>query len=110
MSRKKVGVSGTKEFVRFYRKLNPNDKLKKQIDEAMDLMKSDPAAGDKIEKHLWPKQYMDKYGINNLFRYELGRKCRMIYTIMGDPEEIVCIVIDVLSHKEYDERFGYKTS
>jgi len=40
LSRKKIGVSGTEEFVRSYKKLKPNDKLKQQIDEAMDIMKS----------------------------------------------------------------------
>lgn len=110
MSRKKIGVSGTKEFVRVYKKLNPNDKLKQQIDETMNLMKSNPTVGDKIEKHLWPKQYIDKYAINNLFRYELGLRYRMTYTIIGDSKEIVCLIIDVLSHKEYDNLFGYKTS
>lgn len=110
MSRKKIGISGSKQFIRFYKELNQNDKLKQQIDEAMTLMKSNPTAGDKIEKHLWPKRYIDKYDINNLFRYKLGQKYRMIYTIIGNSKEIVCIIIDVLSHKEYDELFGYKTS
>jgi hypothetical protein len=28
-------------------------------------------AGDKVEKKKWPKSYMRKYGITNLFRLDL---------------------------------------
>lgn len=110
MSKKNIVVSGTKDFVEFYKGLKPNEQLKKYINEAMDLLKSDPTIGDRIEKQLWPKEYRRKYGINNLFRYQLPSGYRMIYTIIGDSSKIVCLIIEVLPHKEYDKLFGYKTS
>lgn len=80
------------------------------LDEAMDMLKQNPMIGDRIEKKLWPKKYIRKYGINNLLRYPLGRDFRMIYTVLGDSKEIACVILDVLDHKEYDKLFGYATS
>ncbi len=110
MSKKNVVVSGSKDFAKFYKNLDVKNELKKHIDEALDLIKSCPTAGDKLEKQLWPKDYINKYGINNLFRYQLPSGYRMIYTIMGDSKQIVCSILDVLNHKDYDKLFGYKTS
>jgi mRNA-degrading endonuclease RelE of RelBE toxin-antitoxin system len=110
LPKKNIDVYGTKEFVILYKKLNPNDQLKKPIDDAMDLMKANPTIGDRIEKRLWPRQYVRKYDINNLFRYEIGSNYRLIYTIVSDSNRIVCLLLDVLSHKDYDKLFGYQTS
>ena len=110
MARREIHVSGSKEFEKFYNSLNPNDDLRGYIDEAMDSLKEDPTIGDKIEKKLWPKEYVKKYCINNLFRYSIGSNWRMTYTIITDRKEITCAILEVLVHKEYDKRFGYQTS
>ena len=110
MSKKNIGVSGSKEFTAFYKSLEPNDPIKKNIDDAMDLLKQNPTIGDRIPEKLWPNKYIKKYGINNLFRYSLRSNWRMIYTIMGYSNEIVCSILEVLDHKNYDILFGYKTS
>jgi len=34
----------------------------------------------------------------------------MIYTICGTEIEVISIVLEVLDHKDYDKKFGYKTS
>jgi mRNA-degrading endonuclease RelE of RelBE toxin-antitoxin system len=64
--------------------------------------------GQKIPKNLWPKYYVQKYDINNLWRLRLDDYWRMIYTIMGTQVRIVTVILEVLDHKEYDKRFGYK--
>jgi len=110
LSKKNISVLGSKEFTAFYKSLKPNDPLKKNIDEAMDLLKQNPAIGDRIPEKLWPKKYIKKYDINNLFRYSLGSNWRMIYTIVGDSNQMVCAILEVLDHKNYDILFGYKTS
>lgn len=86
------------------------DDLKRHLDEALDSLKEHPTIGDKIEKRLWPKKYVRKYGVNNLFRYAIGSDRRMIYTIVGSGENITCVILELLTHKEYDEIFGYKTT
>jgi len=32
----------------------------------------------------------------------------MLYTIKGDQIEIVCFVLDIIDHKEYNKKFGYR--
>ena len=110
MSKKNIGVVGSKEFSAFYKSLKPNNPLQKNINDAMDLLKQNPTIGHRIAEKLWPKKYIQKYGINNLFRYSLGSNWRMIYTIVGDSNEMVCSILEVLDHKSYDILFGYKTS
>jgi len=65
-------------------------------------------AGQKIHKTLWPKQYIQKYGITNLWRLRLDNYWRMLYTIMGDDVRVVAVIIDVMNHGDYDRKFGYK--
>ena len=110
MAKREIPISGSKEFDKFYKSHNLNNDLKNYIDEAMDSLKVEPNIGDKIEKNHWPKKYVKKFGITNLFRYAIGSNWRMIYTIMSDGKEITCLILEVLQHKEYDKRFGYHTS
>jgi len=50
------------------------------------------------------------YGITNLFRVELPQFWRMLYTLTNDESEIeiIAFVLDVMDHKQYDRKFGYK--
>ena len=66
--------------------------------------------GKKVPKKLWPKGYIKKYGITNLWKLDLDKHWRMLYTITGDQAELIGIVLDVMDHKKYDRKFGYKTS
>ena len=54
--------------------------------------------------------YKIKYEAKNLFRVELPSFWRMLYTLTdGESQiEIVAFVLDVLDHKDYDKKFGYK--
>ena len=56
-----------------------------------------------------PKEFI-KHGIKNLYRIELSNYWRMLYTLTdGESQiEIVAFVLDVLDHKDYDKKFGYK--
>jgi len=110
MPNKKISVRGSKDFVQFYQSLPPANELKQVIDNAMDLLKTNPLAGNRIEKKLWPRQYKRKYAITNLYRYRLSSNYRMIYTIVSDENETVCSILEVLDHKMYDKIFGYATS
>jgi hypothetical protein len=110
LAKKNIIVSGTREFEKFFESLTTNNPLKQHIEGAIDSLKEDPVIGNKIEKRLWPKKYIKKHGINNLFRYPLGINYRMIYTILSDSSQINCVILEVLDHKGYDKLFGYKTS
>ncbi|MBS3113108.1 type II toxin-antitoxin system RelE/ParE family toxin [Candidatus Woesearchaeota archaeon] len=77
------------------------------IDRAIDDLKKNPICGTKIKKMLWPKEYKQKYSINNLWKYDLPNAWRIIYTIETDEVTIVSIILEWFSHKEYEKRFNY---
>ena len=66
--------------------------------------------GNPISKKLIPEEYKRKYGANNLFRIELPNFWRMLYTLTeGETKiEIIAFVLDIINHKDYNKRFGYK--
>ncbi len=81
--------------------------LYKFIRRAIEDLKQDPTCGIKIPKDRWPKIYIKKYGITNLWKYDLPNAWRLIYTIMADKIMILSVILEWLSHKDYEKRFGY---
>ncbi len=77
------------------------------IDRATDDLKEKPMCGIKIPRKLWPKGYIKKYGIDNLWKYDLPNAWRLIYTIVGDEVKILNVLLEWLSHKDYEKRFRY---
>ena len=55
-----------------------------------------------------PDYYIQKYGVTNLWRIELSNYWRLIYTIQSNEVEVLDFVLDIIDHKEYDRKFGYK--
>jgi len=84
------------------------DYLLRLIEKGIARLVENYECGQKIQKNMWPKYYVGKYGINNLWRLRLDDYWRMIYTIIGEQVRIVAVILEVLNHKEYDKRFGYK--
>jgi hypothetical protein len=81
--------------------------LFKFLDRATDDIKQDPECGIDIPKRLIPKIYIQKYGINNLWKYDLPKGWRLIYSITGNSVEIIAILLEWFPHKEYEKRFKY---
>ena len=84
-----------------------DQQLYKFIDRAINDLKQDPTCGVKIPKKLWPKEYIKKYGINNLWKYDLPKGWRLLYTVQGNNVNIVSIIIEWMDHKNYERRFNY---
>jgi Txe/YoeB family toxin of Txe-Axe toxin-antitoxin module len=82
--------------------------LLRSIKQKIEFIKSNPFYGDNISKSLIPKEYIIKYNAKNLWRAELTNYWRMLYTIKGDQIEIICFILDILNHKNYDKKFGYR--
>jgi Txe/YoeB family toxin of Txe-Axe toxin-antitoxin module len=78
--------------------------LLRSINQKKEFIKANPFYGDNIPKEKIPKSY----NIQNLWRAELTNYWRMLYTIKGDQIEIICFILDILSHKDYDKKFGYE--
>lgn len=81
--------------------------LYKFINRAIDDLKINPTCGIKIPTKLWPKDYIVKYEITNLWKYDLPNGWRLIYTIEADEIRIMNIILEWFDHKEYERRFGY---
>ena len=76
----------------------------------VEITKSNIHYGDKVERRLWPIEYVIKYSINNLFRLELPGFWRLTYTLKNglSENEIVILILDIMDHKTYDKKFGYR--
>jgi len=82
--------------------------LYKRIRTALEALKENMLAGDKIERKKWAKIYVKKYAVYNLFRIDAGKGSRLIYTIIAEnSKKIVCVLEFFSDHKEYERRFGY---
>ena len=61
---------------------------------AIDDLKKNPSCGIKIQKKLWPKEYIRNYKITNLWKYDLPNGWRLIYTIEANEVKIVNIILE----------------
>ncbi len=84
-----------------------DQQLYKFINRALDDLKQNPTCGIKIPKKLWPKEYVQKYTVTNLWKYDLPSAWRLVYTIESDEVKIVSIILEWFDHKAYEKRFNY---
>jgi hypothetical protein len=87
-----------------------NSILYKSINYKLNLLKENPQLGNPISKNKIPNNYVQKYGVNNLYRVELSLFWRMLYTLRyGDENTYIFIfLISIVNHKEYNKIFKYK--
>ncbi|MBI4214453.1 hypothetical protein HY546_00505 [archaeon] len=81
--------------------------LNKLLTRAFDDLKGNPFVGIKIPKRLWPKDYIQKFQVNNVWKYDLPNAWRLIYTIKGTSVEIIAVLLEWFDHKNYERRFNY---
>jgi Txe/YoeB family toxin of Txe-Axe toxin-antitoxin module len=84
--------------------ISKDDKLSKSLLKAKEDLQKNAYAGQQIKKDLIPKKYKH---YSNLWRYELVDAWRLIYSIGRDQVQVLSIVLEWGSHKEYDRLFGY---
>ena len=78
------------------------------INQAMDNIEKNAFCGIQVPKKQIPKVYEKQYGTTNLWKYDLPRGWRIIYTIKGENAVIVSIILEwFFSHKDYERRFNY---
>ena len=114
---KSIRVIFSPEAEKVYKYLNakaPYSKTERMILNALnkkiELIKINMHFGDPIAKNLIPKDYKERYGITNLFRVELPQFWRMLYSLIdGESKiEIIAFILDIIDHKDYNKKFGYK--
>src|SRR3989344_2874805 len=83
-----------------------NKELYVWLTHAFSAIEDNAFCGIQIPKRLIPKYY-SKFNVKNLWKYNLPDGWRLIYSITGSDVVVLSTVIEWLSHKEYDRRFGY---
>lgn len=74
---------------------------------AFEDLEENAFCGIRIKKNLIPKIYVEKYGIDNLWKYDLPRGWRLIYSVANGEVCVLSIILEWFNHKEYERRFGY---
>ena len=103
---KVVFVSETLE--KSFESLPENEILKKHIRRAIEEIKENAFVGIRIPKRLFPGEYVVKYNVTNLWKYDLPNGWRLIYTIAPENEvDLISAVLEWFDHKDYERRFKY---
>ena len=79
----------------------------------VERLKGDVFAGDQIPKDRIPSSLGERSGlaspVENSWRFELPGAYRGIYTVVAvEGRKPAVLVLEILSHKEYDRLFGYR--
>ncbi|UCD02861.1 MAG: type II toxin-antitoxin system RelE/ParE family toxin [Candidatus Aenigmatarchaeota archaeon] len=93
----------TKDLEKAYDSLKKIDPvLHKSITKAIDKLKVNRRAGQKIPKEQVSKTYSKLYGTEHFWKLKLSREWRLIYTIAGDQIRILTIILNwYTDHKQY---------
>jgi hypothetical protein len=103
-----IKIRGSPKFMKFYDSLDKSGQLFLEIDSVFDLLKQKHDLGNRIQQKIWPKCYVDAFDVTNLFRLQLSRGKRMIYTVYTVSGIVYCNVLEIFpNHKEYEKRSGY---
>jgi hypothetical protein len=96
------------ELEESFNSLSDDDPIKRGILRALKSVSENVFSGRNVKKELIPKKLIDKYGINNLWIYDLPNGWRLLYSVTSDGEvELIAAVLDWMDHKEYERLFGY---
>lgn len=91
-----------------FNSLNDNDPIKKSIIRAIKDLRENAFSGIQVPKKLIPKPYIQKYGLNNLWKYDMPQGWRLLYTITAENEvEIISAILEWFNHKNYEKRMKY---
>jgi len=108
LAKKPSCVKATRDVANFISSLEKESYLRQIVENGLDMLKENMFAGQRIEKKKFPKYYVQKHEINNLYKYNLDTRNRLVYTLVADRSGIAVVVLEILNHKEYEKRFGYR--
>lgn len=90
-------------------KLKTEDpKLYKHLNRAKEDIQENAFCGIQLSKNLIPKDWIQKYKITNLWKYNLPNAWRLLYSITTPSKiEIISVFLDWMDHKDYERKFNY---
>ena len=93
---------------RQFNELDEDDEVKKCIKRAIEDIKQNAFCAIPIPKKLIPCEYIQKYNVTNLWKYDLPDGWRLVYTITTPNKiEIISVILEWFNHKAYERRFNY---
>jgi hypothetical protein len=107
MSKRPSCVKASREVAVFVSSLRKGSYLLKIVNAGLDVLKGNMFAGERIERRKFPKYYVQKYGVNNLYKFNLNSRTRLVYTLVADESGVAVVVLEIMDHKRYEKRFGY---
>jgi hypothetical protein len=81
--------------------------LFKIISQAIENIEKNAFCGIQIPKKQIPIFYKQKYKVKNLWKYDLPKAWRLMYSIVNEEIVVVSLVLQWLDHKNYERRFRY---
>lgn len=100
-----------KRLAEAYKKLQEgkfeDKELHSSIARAMEELRKNPLCGDRVPKQQIPKEYLKEYGITAIWKYNLPNAWRLIYAVIGNEVKIVSMILEWMTHKEYERKFNY---
>ena len=99
-------VKASGEVAVFICSLREGSCLLKIINAGLDVLKLNMFAGERIERRKYPRYYVQKCGVNNLYKFNLDSRARLIFTLVAEETGVAVVVLEVLDHKKYGEGFG----
>ena len=104
-------IFANKKIKKAYYKLEKGDDSEKQlfklISQALQNIEENAFCGIQIPKKLIPKEYLRKYEVKNLWKYDLPKGWRLIYSIFKEEIIVISLILEWFSHKDYKKRFKY---
>ena len=81
--------------------------LFKLIKQALANIEENAFCGIQIPKKLIPQEYEQKDDVGNLWKYDLPRGWRLIYSIAREEVVVISLILEWFDHKEYERCFKY---
>ena len=98
----------SEELEENYNSMDNNDLVKISINRAIQEIRQNAFAGIPVPKRLIPKEYLAKYDLKNLWKYDLPKGWRLMYTITSEDEvQLISALLEWFNHKKYERRFNY---
>jgi len=107
MSKRPSCVKADRDVASFISSLKKGSYLLKIVNDGLDVLKENMFAGERVERRKFPRYYVRKFGVNNLYKSNLDATVRLVYTLVAEETGVAVVVLEILDHKKYEARFGY---
>ncbi len=77
------------------------------LERAFEDIEKNPSGFIHVPGNLIPKEYRQKYGIDNLWKYDMPNGWRLLYSLAKEKVLLIAIILEWMDHKSYERKFRY---